>query len=144
MTDNSKENGISKTCFSVIVVLSLIIGSIIGAGAVFYLVPYVSEEIKSFIQFIPDNIIIIALILGVFLFALARFFDTKTEGFGRFTTSALIIMLALMVAVVVFLIDPTRGEDVAKIIFTVTGFAGGLLVGKSEKKPKKKNDTPSQ
>ncbi len=73
-----------------------------------------------------------AVMAGVFLLVLLGFFITKTPGFGRFTTSTLLITLALMIASVAFMFGGVSGDDITKIVIAIIGFSGGLIARKDE------------
>ena len=121
-------------------VIGISLGIFIGGAVIWWLIPLLEGKFYYPIKTQPDNLIIGVLVLGIFLFTLCRFFNTKLPGYGPFNTSTLIITLALMVALASFLVDGVTGDDITKIIFAVIGFAGGIFSAKSEKKPKKKND----
>jgi len=63
--------------------------------------------------------------------ALIGFFKTKTEGFGRFTTSTLLILLVLIVSSLMYSAGRLEGQIMANVIFAVFGFAGGLFTSKN-------------
>ena len=138
---NSKRFEIVRNWFAAvgIFVFVLFIGSAI---TVYFILPNATDAplpwfqviISTLVNSMPENIITIVLMLGVFLFALCGFFGDKQEGYGPFNTSTLLIILTLMVSVVVFLVDETKKEDITKIIFAVIGFAGGLFASKDKDK----------
>lgn len=73
------------------------------------------------------------LLIGTFILgaiALIGFFITKTKGFGRYATSALLILLATISSVLMFVGGKLEGQIFANIIFAIIGFAGGLFTGK--------------
>ncbi len=113
----------AKTFFALIGVISVILFILIGSG--------------TWAILLSDKIVIIVISLSIFLFALAGFFNDKLKGYGPFNTSTLLIILALMVAMIVFLIDKDTSDDIVKIIFAVIGFAAGLFAGKGADKDKK-------
>ena len=61
------------------------------------------------------------------LVALIGFFVTKTEGFGRYTTSVLLLLLVLIISGLLFAADKLPGQVLANIFFAIVGFAGGLF-----------------
>ncbi len=65
--------------------------------------------------------------------SLIGFFVTKTRGFGRFTTSTFLILVALVLASLFYAAGRLEAQYFANIIFAVIGFAGGLFTGKEEK-----------
>ncbi len=120
-----------KTCLIVfgVIFLAFFIGIGVSAG-----------KFSDLMKLMPNNIITIVLVIGAFLFALARFFDTKLPGYGRFNSSTLIIILALMLAAIVLLVDEKKSGDVVKIIFAAIGFAAGLVAGKEASRSEKKSE----
>lgn len=74
------------------------------------------------------------LTLGVFVIgagALVGFFVTKTEGFGKYTTSTLLLILVVTISALLYTANKIEGDTMANIIFAVFGFAGGLFTGKN-------------
>jgi len=57
--------------------------------------------------------------LGVFL--------TKVEGFGKYTVSVLVLVLALFVASLAFSIGRIEAQPFMSLLFAVVGYAGGLI-----------------
>ena len=79
---------------------------------------------------IENNLLMIAIfIFG--LISLIGFFITKTEGFGRFTTSTFLIVLVITFAALMYSAGKLDGNIMANIIFAVFGFAGGLFTSKN-------------
>jgi p-aminobenzoyl-glutamate transporter AbgT len=75
--------------------------------------------------------------LAVFLLfggTLAGIFKTKTAGFGRFTTSIVLLVLVLFVAAVAFILGKLELQPLANLLFAIAGYAGGLLTSKEAKK----------
>jgi hypothetical protein len=73
------------------------------------------------------------LLLGVSLLgmiSLIGFFFTKTKGFGRFATSALLMQLVLFMSALLFVAGMFDSQTVGHIFFAIAGFAGGLFTGK--------------
>ena len=58
------------------------------------------------------------------------FFWTKTKGFGRFTTSVLLILVVLTIASLMFALGRLETSVIANVLFAVFGFAGGLFTSK--------------
>ena len=75
--------------------------------------------------------IIMIFILGTG--SLIGFFLTKTEGFGRFATSTLLIILVLTISAVLFAAGKLESEIMANVLFAVFGFAGGLFTSRNGK-----------
>ncbi len=111
------------------VFITLLVGMAISA-LIFPSVLKLTDDSEAITKLVSYKMITTVMLLGIFLFTLARFFETKKVGFGRFNTSTLVIILSLMVTTVVLLIDDKSSDDVIKIIFAVIGFAGGLFAGK--------------
>ena len=76
------------------------------------------------IQVICLTILAIAAIIGVLL--------TKTPGWGRYSTSTLILVLVLFVAADLLLVGKIDSTGVVNILFAIVGYAGGLINGKKE------------
>ena len=133
MTDNSKENGIIKTCLlwsgGIAVGLLALLGLIIFIK---YIMLLLSVEMGSSNTVTFDKIIVAVLVIGVFSFALFKIFTTKTVGFGPFTSSTLIITLTLMVVSIAFLFGSIDGQDITSVMLAIIGFVGGLVAGKSK------------
>jgi hypothetical protein len=74
------------------------------------------------------------LLLAIFvigLIALIGFFLTKTKGFGCFNTSALLLILVVVVSALLYVAGKLGCQaTIANIFFAVIGFAGGLFTGK--------------
>lgn len=69
-------------------------------------------------------------VLVLFGGALFGIFWTKTAGFGKYTTSALVLTLVLLVAAMAFFLGKVEWAPMANILFAVAGFAGGLIASK--------------
>lgn len=77
------------------------------------------------------------LMLAVFILgsgSLIGFFKTKTSGFGRFTTSTLLVILVLTIASLLFAGGMLEAPVLANVLFAVFGFAGGLFTSKNGEK----------
>lgn len=73
------------------------------------------------------------LLIGIFILgtgSLMGFFCTKTSGFGKYTTSALLLILVVTISSLLYVGGKIEGEIMGNIIFAVFGFAGGLFTGK--------------
>ncbi|GIK25487.1 MAG: hypothetical protein BroJett006_17330 [Betaproteobacteria bacterium] len=84
------------------------------------------------------------LIIAIFLFgitALIGIFRTKTAGFGRYSTSLLLLTLVLLVTALFLAAGKIESAVFANIAFAVAGFAGGLITGKHQSAPKLANNT---
>lgn len=74
------------------------------------------------------------LMLGIFILggaSLIGFFKTKTEGFGRFTTSTLLVILVVTISGFLYAGGKLEGQVMANVLFAVFGFAGGLFTSKN-------------
>ena len=70
------------------------------------------------------------LMLAILVSGLTAFYilcKTKRAGFGRYTTSALVIILVLTSASLLATGDKLSNHSIANILFAVIGFAGGLI-----------------
>lgn len=73
------------------------------------------------------------LMIGIFVLggaSLFGFFKTKTSGFGRFTTSTLLIILVLTISGLLYAGGKLENQVMANVLFAVFGFAGGLFTSK--------------
>ncbi len=61
------------------------------------------------------------------------FFATKKDGFGRYNTSILILILVLFLASVCLVLGKVEWQPLASLLFAVTGYAGGLISGRAGK-----------
>ncbi len=130
--NNTSEAEKEKTYFVLVGTIFLIVGIVVGSIGVVYFMPSAWSTLVEPIKIMPDRLIITVLLLGIFLAVLYRFFDTKTEGFGPFTSTTLLMILSLMVVSVLFLIGAMDSDDITKVILTIIGFVGGLLVGRDK------------
>ncbi len=76
-----------------------------------------------------DWLMIAIFILGAG--SLVGFFITKTEGFGRFTTSTFLIILVVTISALLYAGGKLEGQVMANVLFAVFGFAGGLFTSKN-------------
>jgi uncharacterized membrane protein YeiH len=78
-----------------------------------------------------DNcgLLILAVIFGG---SIAGIFITKTPGFGRYTTSALILTLVLFGALFGLIERGLEWQPVQNLLFAVAGYAGGFIATKSD------------
>ena len=63
-------------------------------------------------------------ILGIFL--------TKTKGFGRYSSSLILLTLVLIVSALALAAGKIESTLFANLAFAVAGFAGGLVTAKSQ------------
>jgi p-aminobenzoyl-glutamate transporter AbgT len=76
--------------------------------------------------------------LAVFLLfggTMVGIFLTKTRGFGRYTTSIVLLVLVLFVAAIAFILGKLELHPLANLLFAVAGYAGGLLTGRDPTVP---------
>ena len=64
------------------------------------------------------------------LVALIGFFKTKSEGFGKFTTSTLVLLMVLILCSLLYASNQLDGQLFANVLMAIIGFAGGLVVAK--------------
>jgi hypothetical protein len=69
--------------------------------------------------------IICLTVLGVG--ALIGIFRTKTQGWGRYSSSLLILTLALIIATSLLILGKLDASVVGNIVFAIIGYAGGLI-----------------
>ena len=67
----------------------------------------------------------------IFAISIIGIFKTKTDGFGKYTTSALVLTLVLFVAAFAFVMGRVEWTPLGNILFAVAGYAGGLITAKS-------------
>ena len=73
------------------------------------------------------------LMIAIFIIgagAIIGFFITKTAGFGRFTTSVLLILIVITIGSLLHVGGKLDSQIMANILFAVFGFAGGLFTSK--------------
>lgn len=78
-----------------------------------------------------DWLLFAVFVMGIV--SLIGFFATKTEGFGRFTTSTFLILLVIIISALFYAAERLDSLVFANIFFAVIGFAGGLFTGKEGK-----------
>ena len=83
------------------------------------------ETVMQAQVYIPIGVIL------VFALAIAGIFRTKSPGFGKYSTSALLLILVLFVAAMAFILGKVEWAPMANILFVVVGFAGGLTTAKA-------------
>jgi uncharacterized protein YebE (UPF0316 family) len=75
--------------------------------------------------------IMVCAVVAIFGGSVFGIFTTKTEGFGKYTVSALSITLVLFVAALAFVLGKVAWTPLGNLLFAVVGFAGGLVTGGS-------------
>jgi hypothetical protein len=73
---------------------------------------------------------LVALVV-LFAGAIYGIFRTKTEGFGKYTTSVLILTLTLFVSTLALVLGKIDSQPFMSLLFAVAGYAGGLVTGKA-------------
>lgn len=86
---------------------------------------------QAVLEAIIRNIVPIG-VLFVFAGTIIGIFRTKTPGFGKYTTSALILTLILFVAAMALVQGKVEWTPMANILFAVSGFAGGLITARGD------------
>jgi uncharacterized protein YebE (UPF0316 family) len=76
-----------------------------------------------------DSIAIICLSV-VGLVTVIGFFWTKTVGWGKYSTSTLVLILALFIAAILLLLGKLESSSFANVLFAIVGYGGGLIAGK--------------
>lgn len=74
-------------------------------------------------------------IIGLTVFAVATMigiFITKTPGFGKYSTSVVLLSVVVFVASFFLLFGTISSQVFVNILFAVAGFAGGLINAKKE------------
>ena len=75
-----------------------------------------------------------AYVVFVFVVALVGFFFTKMRGFGRYTTSLLVLIMVLFAATVVIIVGKTDYlTSMVNLMFAIAGYAGGLISSNEDK-----------
>jgi peptidoglycan/LPS O-acetylase OafA/YrhL len=73
------------------------------------------------------------LLIGIFILgaiALIGFFWTKTNGFGKYSTCALVLLVALILSALLFAGGQLDSQLFTNALMAIIGFAGGLVVSK--------------
>ncbi len=74
-------------------------------------------------------------IIGLTVFAVATMigiFVTKTPGFGKYSTSVVLLSVVVFIASFFLLFGLINSQVFVNILFAVAGFAGGLINAKKE------------
>ena len=67
----------------------------------------------------------------VSIVALAGFFWTKTEGFGQFTVTALVLLVAVSLTAILAAAGKIADDNTTSILLAVIGFSSGLALRKT-------------
>lgn len=73
-----------------------------------------------------DSVALVCL-TTVALVSIIGIFKTKTPGWGKYTSSTLILTLALFIAASLLVLGRLEAPPVANILFAIVGYAGGLI-----------------
>jgi hypothetical protein len=84
------------------------------------------DEIK---EFFTNPIVILSSIFAGILYG---FFKTKTGGFGKYTTSLLLLLFVTYCATIAIIVQKQDWPSFANLLFAVAGFAGGLVTPKTD------------
>ena len=57
-------------------------------------------------------------------------FFTKTPGWGKYSTSILVLTLALFISAILLVIGKLEGSSFANVLFAIVGYGGGLIASK--------------
>jgi hypothetical protein len=79
-----------------------------------------------------DSLLAVAALVVIFGGALMGVFLTKKAGFGRFSSSLVVLLLVVFSASVFAATGRLQPADLANILFAVAGFAGGLITARSD------------
>ncbi len=74
-------------------------------------------------------------VIGLTVFAVATMigiFATKTPGFGKYSTSVVLLSVVVFIASFFLLFGLINSQVFVNILFAVAGFAGGLISAKKE------------
>jgi hypothetical protein len=74
-------------------------------------------------------------VIGLTVFSVTTMigiFSTKTPGFGKYSTSVVILTVIVFIASFFLLFKLISSQVFANIIFAVAGYAGGLINGKDK------------
>lgn len=76
-----------------------------------------------------SQLLLIVCLFAIGMVSIIGFLLTKKDGFGRFNTSAFLLVLVLVFASMIFASGKLDVHVMANIFFAVIGFAGGLFTG---------------
>jgi hypothetical protein len=78
---------------------------------------------------------ILAVIVIVFGGSIVGIFWTKAAGFGRYTTSVLLLVLSLFMVSLALVLGKVDSGPFLSLLFAVVGYAGGLITANSKDNP---------
>jgi hypothetical protein len=76
------------------------------------------------------DVIIVGCLSAVAIVTLIGVFWTKTEGWGKYSSSTLILVLAVFITTILVVLGKLGESSFANIIFAIVGYAGGLIGSK--------------
>lgn len=80
-----------------------------------------------------ENFLIGALVL-VALVTIIGIFKTKTQGFGKYSTSLILLASVLFLSALFFAAGKLEGTIFTNIVFAIAGYAGGLIAPSKDEK----------
>jgi hypothetical protein len=83
-------------------------------------------------EYAMESLLPLSIVSLVFGGTLIGFFLTKSPGFGKYTTSLLLLILVAYVAASAFSIGKIEWPSLANLLFAIAGYAGGLVSPKNE------------
>ena len=75
------------------------------------------------------TVLSVATVIGIFV--------TKTPGFGKYSTSVLLLALVLFISAFFLVLGKIESSLFANVVFAIAGYAGGLINGGREKQDQK-------
>lgn len=79
-----------------------------------------------------DATVLVGAITLLGMAALVGFFRTKSEGFGKYNTCTLVLLLVVVLCALLFAGGRFSAELFANAIMAIIGFAGGLVVAREK------------
>ena len=64
--------------------------------------------------------------------SLVGFFRTKTDGFGKYNTCTLVLLVVLVLSALLFAGGRFSADLFANVVMAIIGFAGGLVVAREK------------
>lgn len=82
------------------------------------------------IDFSWEFLIVAISVTVVFGIAIRGFIQTKTAGWGPFSTSTMLLLLILFLAAIALASGRAQWADISGLLLAVAGYAGGLFAKK--------------
>lgn len=79
----------------------------------------------------PTSMVIVAIVL-LGSIALIGFFKTKTDGFGKYNTCTLVLLVVFVLCTLLLSAGRMSGETFGHAVMAIIGFAGGLVVAREK------------